>query len=62
MSLHLNLELKPSVEATQKKQDITEEAAVSRLRPIKDAKDSWEALIQGHGSSADTGSGGPAPG
>jgi hypothetical protein len=48
----------PAAEAKQTDIEISDEPAVSRLRPIQDGLGSW----QEHRSSAATGSGGPAPG
>jgi hypothetical protein len=48
---------RPAAEAKQSDLETAEDAALSRLRPIKDGPDQW----QEH-SSAATGPGGPAPG
>jgi hypothetical protein len=49
---------KPAAESLQTEIEISEDAAISRLRPIQDGLDDW----QEHRSSANTGSGGSAPG
>jgi hypothetical protein len=58
MTNHDDFEPRPAAEANQKDLDISEDAAISRLRPIQGGLEYW----QEHKSSADTGSGGSAPG
>jgi hypothetical protein len=57
-----NLEPKPVAEATQADVDISDDAAISRLRPIQDGLDFWQILVGIGRCGHDTGSGGLAPG
>jgi hypothetical protein len=62
MPLQTGFQPQPWAEAAQSDIAISDEAAVSRLRPIQDGLDYWQVLIEEHRSSADTGSRGSAPG
>jgi hypothetical protein len=58
MAYQDSFEPKPMAEANQKDIEVTENAAISRLRPIQDGFAYWEE----HRSSASTVSGDLAPG
>jgi hypothetical protein len=58
MAYQDSFEPRPAEEALQKDIETSEGAAISRLRQIQDGLDDWKK----HRTSADTGSGGSAPG
>jgi hypothetical protein len=57
-----DFEPKPVAEATKADTEISEDAAISRIRPIQDGLDYWQILGGVGRRSGFTGSGGPAPG